>query len=114
MTTALPPKANLPYLGLDCLVDPLAMKRHLGVGMCHQTHHKLACLDLLAECLGLAMRGVGGVHRERSEQKRILRCVYTVLCCVVLIVFELRNRKLPCGILLLSKCVLTRSELIRE
>jgi hypothetical protein len=67
--TAPPPKANLPYPGLDCSEVSLAMKRHLGVGMSHQPHHTLACLDLLAEYSGLAMRGVGGVHRERSEQK---------------------------------------------
>jgi hypothetical protein len=81
MTTA-PPKAILPYLGLDRSEVSLAMKRHLGVGMSHQLHQTLACSDLLAECSGLAMRGVGGVHRERSEQKPRLRCVYTVLCCI--------------------------------
>jgi hypothetical protein len=99
MTTAPSRKANpnLLYLGLDCLFGvSLAVKRHLGVRMSHQPLQTLECSDLLGECSGLAMRGVGGVHQERSEQKLRLRCVYTVLCCVVLI--ELRNRKLPGGI----------------
>ena len=85
------------------------MKRHQGVGMSHQLHQMLACSDLLAEYSGLAMRGVGGVHRERSEQKLRLRYCMSILCCVVLI--ELRNRKLPGGIFWFSKCVLARSEL---
>lgn len=67
--TALPPKVNLPYLGLDLSDVSLAMKHYLGVGMSHQLHQTLACSDLLAEYSGLAMRGVGGVHRRHNEQK---------------------------------------------
>jgi hypothetical protein len=79
MTTAPPPKVNLLYLGLD---GSDVTKRHLGVGMSHQPHQTLACSDLLAECLGLVMRGVGEVHRGHSEQNLRLGCVYAVLCCI--------------------------------
>jgi len=91
--TAPLPKANpnLLYLGLDCSDLSLAMKRHLRVRMSHQIRQTLACGDLLAGCSGLAMRGVGGVRRGRSEQKVRLRCLCTVLCCRVLI-----ERKLLC------------------
>ena len=71
-----PPKANLQYLGLDC---SLAMKRHLGVGMSQQPHQTQACSDSLAEYSGLALQGVGGVHREREQKAKIAVCLYCVV-----------------------------------
>jgi hypothetical protein len=108
MTTTPPPKTTNPPppgLGLDSL--DVVMEHHQGARISHPRHTR-AHSDLAAEYSGSALRGVGGGEHRGHENNKIAVCLYCTYCNL------LRNRKLPCGVIVLVvflKCVQIRLEL---
>lgn len=90
MTTSLPKIMNLPGLGLDSL--DVVMERHQEARISHPRHMR-AHSDLAAEYSGSALRGVGGGEHGGHENNKIAVCLYCTYCNI------LRNRKLPCGVI---------------